>query len=61
MTPEQITMKATAIAVEISKCKSLEELAELRVVLRQVLATLDTIAITRGLKKFEELEKERGR
>ena len=56
MTPQQITMMATVIAVEISECKDLEELLELKCLLKQVLATLETIICECGLKKFEKLE-----
>lgn len=45
---EELTLLATAIAINLIKDKTLEEAHEIRILLSQVLATLNTLC---GMKK----------
>ena len=46
--PQELTLLATAIAMSLIKDKSPEETHEIRILLSQILATLNTLC---GLKK----------
>lgn len=53
LTPEMVAYLGTSLAVELSKCKSIEELNVIRNLASQVAATLFTIISQRALLEKE--------